>query len=143
MSAGFSRRAFLAFGASLAGAGWVGVLAPRASAASAPGTPGRLGLRRSAFLPLLGRTFGIAHDGRSLDVVLRQVSDLKPTVRPGAERQFSLMFTGSGLRPVLPQGTYTVSHPRRGRISLFVVPVGRHGRTQQYQAIINSPPRPR
>lgn len=134
MSAGFSRRAFFASGASLAGAGWVGAVASPAAAA----TPRNLALRRSAFLPLLGQTFRIAHDAGSLSVVLRQVSDLKPTVRPGAEDQFSLIFTDSWLRPVLSQGTYSVSHSGRGRISLFVVPVGRGGTVQRYQAIIDS-----
>jgi hypothetical protein len=143
MSAGFSRRAFLACGASLAGVGWAGVLAPRAVAAPTPVTPENLALRRSAFLPLLGQTFRIAHDRGSLTVVLRQISDLKPTVRPGAEDQFSLIFTDPGLRPVLSQGTYAVSHPRRGRIALFVVPVGRRETVQHYQAIIDSRPGPR
>lgn len=140
MSAGFSRRAFLASGASLAGVGWTGVLAQRAAAAPPLATPTKLALRRSAFLPLIGRTFRIAHDGESLTVVLRKVSDLKPTVRPGAEDQFSLIFTDSGRRPVLPQGTHFVSYPGRGRISLFVVPVLRRGTTQHYQAIIDSRP---
>lgn len=143
MSANFSRRAFLASGASLAGAGWVGMRAPGASAAAALTGSRKLALRRSAFLPLLGQVFRIAHDAGSLAVVLRQVSDLKPTVRPGAEDQFSLIFTGTGRQAVLSQGTYHVSHPGRGRISLFVVPVGSHGTAQQYQAIIDSRPVPR
>lgn len=99
-------------------------------------------MRRSAFLPLLGETFRIAHDRGSLTVVLRQVSDLTPTVRRGAEYQFSLIFTDSGRQPVLSQGTYPVSHPRRGRISLFVVPIGRRETAQHYQVIIDSRPRP-
>ena len=97
-------------------------------------------MRRSAFLPLIGETFRIAHDRGSLTVVLRQIGDLKPTVRRGAEDQFSLIFTDSGLRAVLSQGTYPVSHPRRGRISLFLVPVGRRESAQHYQAIIDSRP---
>lgn len=97
MSVGFSRRAFLVSGASLAGVGWAGVLTARVAAAPALTTLRNLALRRSAFLPLRGQTFLIAHDRGSLSVVLHQVSDLKPTAWSGAEDQFSLIFTGSGL----------------------------------------------
>lgn len=142
MSEGFSRRAFLACGASLAGVGMAGVLASPAAAAPAQvAAPARLAMRRSAFLPLLGRTFLIAHDRGSLAVVLHQVSDLKPTVRRGAEDQFSLVFTHSGRHPALSQGTYSISRRGRGRISLFVVPVGHSETVQHYQAIIDSRPR--
>ena len=141
MSAGFSRRAFLASGASLAGVGWAGVLAPRAAASTAPPVPSeKLALRRSVFLPLRGQSFRIAHDRGSLTVVLRQVSDLQPTVRPGAEDQFSLIFSHHWLRPGIRQGTYAVSHPQRGQIRLFVVPVGRSRFAQRYQAIIDNRP---
>ena len=141
MSAGFSRRAFLGSGASLAGAGWVGAQASRAAAATGPsGTREPLAMRRSTFLPLLGQSFRMARGGESLTVVLRKVMDLKPATRPGAEDQFSLIFSHSRLRPAVQQGTYSISHPRRGRISLFVVPVGRRQYVQQYQVIIDNRP---
>ncbi len=143
MSGGLPRRAFLASGASLAGAGWATALASRAAAASAPAPRKNLALRRSAFLPLLGQNFRIAHARGSLIVVLHQVSDLDPTAKSGAEDQFSLIFTRRGLRPALSQGTYPVSHPWHGQISLFVVPVDRSPTTQHYQAIIDSQSRPR
>jgi len=102
-------------------------------------------MRRSAFLPLLGQKFEIAHEGGSLAVVLRQVANLKPCVKRGAEDQFSLIFSGSGRRRALSQGTYSVRHPRRGRISLFIVPVGVAAAggsktDRQYQVIIDSRP---
>ncbi len=140
MSVGSSRRTFLACGAALAGAGLAGVLAPSAAAATARATLRRLALRRSAFLPLLGQTFRISHGAGTLPVTLLQVSDLKPSVRPDAERQFSLIFTGAAFRPVLSQGTYSVSHARRGQISVFVVPVGMQQTAQQYQVIVDSRP---
>ena len=140
MSVGLPRRAFLVSGASLAGAGWVGALAPRAAAAPELARLKNLALRRSAFLPLLGQTFRIAHDQGSLLVTLSQVSDLRPSIRPGAEDQFSLIFTDARLRPALSQGTYSISHVRRGQITLFVVPVGRRQTAQQYQVVIDSRP---
>lgn len=141
MSVSLSRRAFLAGGALLAGAGSVCALAPRAAAATlASAKMSELVLRRSAFLPLVGQSFRIFHDQGSLTIVLRQVADLKPSVRPGAEDQFSLIFAVAGLRPALPQGTYAIRHARRGRIFLFVVPVGVGQAAQHYQAIIDSRP---
>jgi hypothetical protein len=102
-------------------------------------------MRRSAFLPLLGQTFRIRHNAGSETVVLRQVNNLRPCVKPGAQDQFSLMFSGSGHRPALSQGTYSISHPRHGRISIFIVPVGiviaggsENG--QRYLAVIDSRP---
>ena len=141
MGAGLSRRTFLVCAGSLAGVGWWGVMAPGAAAAPALVTTKDLAFRRSAFLPLLGQTFRIVHNRRSLTVVLHQVSDLQPCVRPGAEDQFSLIFTHRGLRPALSQGTYPVRHARRGQISLFLVPIGRSETAQHYQAIIDSRPR--
>ena len=142
MSVGLSRRAFLAGGASLAGIGSATVLVPRATAAVlAPAGVKKLALRRSAFLPLVGQTFRIASDRGGLTVTLRQVNDLKPAVRPGAEDQFSLIFTDTRLRPALPQGTYAISHPRRGQISLSVIPIGLRRTAQHYQIIIDSRPR--
>ncbi len=124
----------------MAGAGWVGVLGPRAVAGTDQAAPAKLALRRSAFLPLVGQTFQIARGRSSRNVVLRQVGDLKPTVRPGAEDQFSLIFTNAGHRPVLLQGTYLIRHTRRSQVSLFLVPVGERETVQRYQAIIDSRP---
>ena len=143
MSAGLSRRAFIASGTLLAGVGWAGALASRAVAAPVLVTRKTLALRRSAFAPLVGQTFRIVHGRGSLAVVLHQVGNLDPSVRADAEYQFSLIFTGRRLQSALPQGTYSISHPRHGRISLFVVPVGRSQTAQHYQAIIDTRPRPR
>jgi hypothetical protein len=140
MSVGLSRRAFLAGGASLAAIGAVsGVVSRGAAAVLHPARLKNLALRRSTFVPLVGQPFQIAHDQGSLTVVLREVSDLGPSVRPGAEGQFSLTFADAGLRSALPQETYSFSQPRLGRISLFIVPVGLARTAQLYQAIINSP----
>jgi hypothetical protein len=115
---------------------------PGAAAVVLPSVkPKSIAMRRSAFVPLVGEVFEIIHDGGTLPVVLRQVSDLKPAVRPGAEDQFSLMFTDARLRPALQGRTYAISHARYGGIALFVAPVDRPETTQCYQAIINSPDR--
>lgn len=142
MSSGLSRRAFLASGTSLASVGAVCAIAPRAAAVTQATTAmTELALRRSTFLPLVGQHFRIVHERGSLTVVLRQVSDLKPTARPGDEEQFSLVFVDAGRGPALPQGTYAIRHARQGRAFLFVVPVGPRQAAQPYQAIIDSRPR--
>jgi hypothetical protein len=138
MSINLSRRSVLAGGASLVAVGSVCALAPPAAAVVVPTPLNHLALRRSTFLPLIGQAFQIAHDRGSLTVILRRVSDLNPGGRPGAEHQFSLFFTDARIQPSIPQGTYCIRHARRGRISLFVVPVGRRKTPQQYQAIITS-----
>jgi hypothetical protein len=97
-----------------------------------------MAMRRSAFVPLVGETFQIIHDQGALPVILRQVSDLQPTVQSGAEHQFSLMFADTELRPPLQGGSYGISHAGQGRIALFVAPVDRPHTAQHYQAIINS-----
>jgi hypothetical protein len=137
MGVGSSRRTFLAAGVSLAGIGWVS-LQGRALAAMSPVR--RLTMRRSAFLPLLGQKFRIAHGEGSLSVVLSQVSDLRPSASPGAEDQFSLMFTDARLRPIVDQGTYHLSHARLGRIRLLIVPVGPRVSVQNYQVIVDNQP---
>jgi hypothetical protein len=139
MSGGLSRRAFLVGGTALAGTGAVALVAPDAAAALLPASLFRgIEMRRSAFLPLLGETFEIVHAGGMLPVVLRQVSDLAPAVRPGCENQFSLMFTDGGLRPPVEQGIRVISHARQGQIALFVVPVERRKTMQRYQVIVDN-----
>lgn len=142
MRPGLSRRAFLAGGASLAGIGSVSVLVPQGAAAAVltPTTLKKLAYRRSTFLPLVGQAFQIIDSQGSITVVLRQVADLQPTVRPGTEDQFSLIFREAAAQPALAQGTYSIGHAGQGRISLFVVPVGPRQATQKYQAVIDSRP---
>ena len=140
MSDGLSRRSVLSSAASLAAIGSACAFIPgAASAVLAPVAPKKLDLRRSAFLPLVGQKFQIG-PGRGAPVVLREVTDLGPSARSGAEDQFSLIFANGKAGPVIPQGTYSIAHARQGQISLFIVPVGRDEAVQQYQAVVNSGP---
>jgi hypothetical protein len=139
MSGGLSRRAFLVGSAALAGTGAAALLAPGGAAAVISAARSRaIDMRRSAFVPLLGETFEIVHADGALPVVLRQVSDLEPAVRPGCEDEFSLMFTDARLRPPLEQGIHVISHARQGQIALFVAPVERRQTVQRYQVIVNN-----
>jgi hypothetical protein len=140
MSGDLSRRSVLATAASLTAVGSVCALIPGAAATVlAPVAASKLAYRRSAFLPLVGQRFQISGH-RGATVVLTTISDLKPTIRPGAEEQFSLIFTRDPRLPAIPQGTYSITHARAGRISLLIVPIGRGRTVQQYQAVINTRP---
>jgi hypothetical protein len=106
---------------------------PGAAEAVPAGTRGRFASQR-------GRPF-LAHDaeGAPVRLVLAEVSD--PTVlgAPGLEGHpecFSASFLGSAGR--LGQGTYEVANSGLGRISLFLVPVGRpEAGVQRYEAAFN------
>jgi hypothetical protein len=109
--------------------------AARLSAAAAPssGTRGR-------FLSQLGQPF-LVEDGHGARVrlVLVEVSDPAVLGAPGLDGHpecFSASFLGpaDGLR----QGTHAVANAGLGRLSLFLVPVGRpHEGAQRYEAAFN------
>ena len=125
-----SRRAFTGRGAALALFSAIPVpLARIAVAARSPWA-------RSRFTPFLGSTFRMAGAGDDADVVLTEISDLRPVARVNDERRFALLFTapqGHGLA----DGTRTFSRPGFGAIDLFVSPVGAGTGARHYEAIIN------
>jgi hypothetical protein len=52
----------------------------------------------------------------------------------GQERlQFSLFFRGR-TAPLLPQATYSLSHPELGELDLFLVPIGADDDGVRYEA---------
>ena len=55
-----------------------------------------------------------------------------PITRP----PFSLIFVGGG-QHILPQKQYDLNHAALGKLTLFLVPVGRDSRGVQYQALFN------
>jgi len=106
---------------------------PGAAEASAAGTRGR-------FLSQLGRPF-LAHDveGAPVRLVLAEVQDPAVLGAPGLEGHpecFSASFLGSAGR--LRQGTHALANAGLGRLSLFLVPVGRpEAGVQRYEAAFN------
>jgi hypothetical protein len=52
----------------------------------------------------------------------------------GQERmQFSVIFRGTA-EPVLPQGTYQLTHAQLGELELFIVPIGADAEGVRYEA---------
>ena len=99
-----------------------------ASAASAKTTGG--GLRRSTFTPLRGRTLTAAATGRRASVRLAGIRDVRGAAA-GSEHSFALQFTS---RQHLPDGIYTLTHPRAGAHHLFVSGVG--AGSGHYEAVV-------
>lgn len=50
--------------------------------------------------------------------------------------QFSLIFSGSA-SPYLMQGLYELTHPRMGKIELFLVPLGQDEVGMRYEAVFS------
>ena len=125
-----SRRAFAGGSVALALFSAVpGALARAAAAAKSPWA-------RSRFTPFLGSTFRMTGAGDDADVVLAEISDLRPVARANDDRRFALLFTAPhGHGPA--DGTRTFTRAGFGSIDLFVSPVGAGAGTRHYEAIIN------
>jgi hypothetical protein len=52
------------------------------------------------------------------------------------EAPFSVVLQGP-LQSPLPQGTFAVEHPVRGRFDLFLVPIARSATAIDYEAVFN------
>lgn len=76
------------------------------------------------FSPALGTEFSVAAGGVTLPLKLEEVR-LLGHQRIGAKRQpFALLFRSPKGVTILPQATYSISHPDLGGTEIFMVPVG-------------------
>jgi hypothetical protein len=117
--------------------------AARLLAAPAPAAPAPAGpLSRETWAQHVGsRVRIVGADGTRLSVRLDDVRDL-PGAPAGASDAFALALRGARDRG-LAGGTYTVVHSRVGRHELFLTPVGRGKKGQDYEIIVNrTTPRP-
>jgi len=118
--------------------GPLGGLAPANAAVLGGLLPGDLALSR--FSPYVGQQFTIQvnllHTEKAtlVEATPRQP---RPADRPGLQGEaFSLIFAGGGAK-AFDNGTFTLSHPAMGTVTLFLVPVGRAQQAQHYQAVID------
>ena len=95
-------------------------------------------LTESAFRSHLNEPFQIRLDEtRPFELILSQVTGLKPVHASPRKDPFSILFLGPKA-PILPQRTYLMTHPSFGDFDIFIVPVGpdRAGK-MQYEAVFN------
>jgi hypothetical protein len=110
------------------------VAAPAASARSQARKAGAL--KRSRFTPLVGAQLRMTGGGVDARVVLAEVSDLSPVLRPHDPDRFSLLFRVPRGHHVSP-GIRTFHHPHLGRVALFVSPVDRGIKARHFEAVVN------
>ncbi|HEX9189877.1 MAG TPA: hypothetical protein VGB87_22565 [Vicinamibacteria bacterium] len=130
-----TRRLFLKLGTITGAAALVPV---RSGAAPAGGSGLTSGGTRGLFLAELQQPF-VVEGAAPLRLVLDAVSDLGVPGLAGHPECFSASFLGPANAP-LRQGTHRLANRGRGRMDVFLVPVGRprDGR-QAYEAVFNSP----
>jgi Domain of unknown function (DUF6916) len=84
------------------------------------------------FAPLQHATFDLHGSEGVVPLQLVKVESVTGSIRPGGA--FSLIFaTPAG--PWLPQGIYRVTHPERGTMEIFLVPIGPIKEGNGYQAV--------
>jgi hypothetical protein len=90
------------------------------------------------FADKVGEVFPICDEGvPAIPLILQEAEPLDPAVGlPGVRPPFSLIFLGRDPR-VLPQGVYLLEHQELGKLSIFLVPVGKDKDGVSYQAAFN------
>jgi hypothetical protein len=90
------------------------------------------------FLPLVGESFELLAGEATFPAELawaRSVGE-RPAPESGRRWTFSLAFrTAPDVR--LPQRIYGLTHPRLGRLDLFLVPIRPDGGGNLYEAVFN------
>jgi hypothetical protein len=96
-------------------------------------------MARSSFAPHVGSVFTIRPAGAPpVPVRLTEIGDVGGLA--GHDGAFSLLFTANrGAAPVAG-GIHRLQHPKLGRLSLYVEPIGRGAKVRDYEAIINRVP---
>jgi hypothetical protein len=98
-------------------------------------------LTRSVLAGQLRTPFVVEGQGKRVSLQLVEVGDLQSaqaTGTVGSDLSFAALWTGPGAVPLV-QRTYRLNHPQLGAFSIFLVPVGRPGKTLHYEAVFNRP----
>jgi len=103
----------------------------------APLTSG-FGFNRSDFEPFLNSQFRVhAGPGRTVEMSLVKITDLRRAVNKREREAFSLLFKGPAGSVSLPQETYLFEHRQMGKMNLFMVPALRKKQRGHYEVIVN------
>jgi hypothetical protein len=103
------------------------------------GTPPPLPLERATFAPQVGSRVSISGTHATVDATLVEIGELKGAAAGDATR-FSLILEAKA-GELIPQAVYRIHSTKLGAHDLFVVPVDRGVRSQQYQITVNNPAR--
>ena len=77
-------------------------------------------LKVGDFNPYVGQEFSLADDKKSIQVQLTEVKPFGPDKELGDEcKAFSLLFETEA-DVIVPQGNYDLSHPKYGKLTLFM-----------------------
>jgi len=90
------------------------------------------------FAGRVGETFDLTADGAAVHPVeLVEAAESTEIGGQGPDgqtrNQFSLVFRGPA-SPLLPQGTYVLTHAELGELALFLVPIGAEPEGVRYEA---------
>jgi hypothetical protein len=86
------------------------------------------------FTPHVGTAFQAETDAGGVELVLADAAGARHEPMPGARPPFTLTFRGP-VRPMLPQGTYPLTHPSLGGLDIFLVPIGADAEGVSYEAV--------
>ncbi len=94
-------------------------------------------LHASDFTPLEGSVLPIRFNPQvTLDARLIEVSEVKGE-SPLSRNPFHLVFQTEQKNEYYPQAIYTLIHPEKGDIELFMVPLGDDGKGMRYEIVFS------
>lgn len=94
-------------------------------------------LQLDFFAKHVNETFALDLGGSNHNLTLVQASPMPPRHVAGLVRApFRLLFR-STLQVVFPQQTYSLTNPSVGKLSIFLVPIGRDVHGVLYEAVFN------
>ncbi len=90
------------------------------------------------FADKLGHVFAVSEQNvPAIALTLTEAAPLPARMAmPGGRPPFTLIFLGKDPR-VLPQRLYRLEHNEMGKLSLFLVPIGKDAQGVSYQATFN------
>src|SRR4051794_10967957 len=96
-------------------------------------------LERATFAPHVGSRVSISGEHVRVDATLVEIGELKGAAA-GDDTRYSLILEAKA-GELIPQAVYRIHGTELGAHDLFVVPVDRGVRSQQYQITVNNPAR--
>ncbi len=94
-------------------------------------------LAAADFAPYLNQGFTVRFEpGAELTAQLVEVRETE-NYSPAPRKPFFIVLRTEQKDRFYPQGIYTIIHPDKGEISLFLVPLGADSQGMQYEAVFS------